>query len=729
MTERDITYNHDNIERMLDYRRVYLATEKLRSTLQEHSLPDIASKLDAVSENYRLMLRYLSKGADDPSRQSIYHSIIERLYRLNDEIRFRLLYATSTSAYYGARRFADTQHLTIADAHHRYADAMNDYTTLRSKPEPHDANAIKAGKERIETAESDLFNVVWTSSGETEALESLLLDAPEPYAERLSGLLVSALLLSLLYTYDESRLALLFTTYEQSLSLDVRMRALVAIAFVTTRHRRRCELSADIVARARLLADDSDTFADCRAIVLQYLRATDAETMSRQVRDDIMPRLKKINPEILRPDVLTDEEKLSQDDIMGQLDQTGLINSIMDMNYRQASGDDIVATAFAQLKQFPFFSKLSNWFLPFSSEHSMVPAAMSDLPDIFASAPLCDSDRYSFVCLALSLPPLQRDAMFKNLTAQSDALREAADDLRAESNESELHKQAIINYITCLYRFAKVHPRRAEFFRLFALKPFSDASLFSDFFATDISTLRQAAGIYFERGRDEEALALYDRIETLGDINFEDCNAAGQCQMRLKHYDEALQWLSRANMTERDNTALLRRIATCQRALGHHNDALTTLLRIEDMQPDNHNLLTTIGHCYYEIGEVAKALEYYYKVDYLSGSTPRTLRAIAWCEFVNGNVEKASAHYLKILPDERTPDDWLNMGHVALAQGNITDAAKCYRRYIEGNEKGARGFITAINDDTPFLISKGLDRLMINLVVDYSLFRTSGDIN
>lgn len=69
------------------------------------------------------------------------------------------------------------------------------------------------------------------------------------------------------------------------------------------------------------------------------------------------------------------------------------------------------------------------------------------------------------------------------------------------------------------------------------------------------------------------------------------------------------------------------------------------------------------------------------------------------------------------------------MGHVALAQSDIAEAAKCYRRYIEANDKGAKGFIAAINDDTPFLIEKGIDRLTINLVVDYSLFRTSGEIN
>lgn len=732
MTEREIQYNHDNIERMLDYRRVYLAGEKLRGLLQQESLEGIRSRFDEAYGNYRLMLQYMSKGVDDPSRREIYNKLIERLYSINDEIRFRLLYTVSPSLMYGTRRLLDTQRLTVAVAEQRYRDALAAYYRLHEQPEPHDAVAIKAAKDRHEAAETDLFNVVWTStpgSDDDEALRRILLAKPSIYAERLSGLLVSALLLSLLYSYDEGRFALLFDTYEQSQSLMVKTRALVAIGFVATRHRRRCELSGDVMARLKMLGDSREAFTDCRTIALQYLRATEAEAMSKKIRDDIMPRLRKINPDILRPEVLTDEEKLADENVMGQLDQSGLINSIMDMNNRQASGDDIVATAFAQLKRFPFFNTLANWFLPFDTLHSMVPPAMVDLPDIFAATPLCDSDRFSFVSLALSMPPKQRDAMFGNLMAQREALEEASEDILANTGEDEKRKRLIINYITCLYRFAKVYPRSGEFFPLFSLKPFSDNSLFSDLFVADAPTLREAARIYFEHGRPEESLAQYERLEALGSIEADDCNLAGQCEMALKQYDRALTWLERANMLEQGNAQLLRRIATCQRALGNHRAALTSLLQIEDMQPENHNLLTTIGHCYYEIGDVSKALEYYYKVDYLSGSTPRSSRAIAWCEFVTGNIEKAASQYMKIAPQERTPDDWLNMGHVALAQSDIAEAAKCYRRYIEANDKGAKGFIAAINDDTPFLIEKGIDRLTINLVVDYSLFRTSGEIN
>ncbi len=72
----------------------------------------------------------------------------------------------------------------------------------------------------------------------------------------------------------------------------------------------------------------------------------------------------------------------------------------------QEDGGDVFMSTFANLKSFPFFSDVVNWFMPFHLDNLTVKNALgselSAIGNLVLSSPfLCNGDKYSFI-LALS---------------------------------------------------------------------------------------------------------------------------------------------------------------------------------------------------------------------------------------------------------------------------------------------------------------------------------------
>ena len=73
----------------------------------------------------------------------------------------------------------------------------------------------------------------------------------------------------------------------------------------------------------------------------------------------------------------------------------------------QRNGSDIYFGGFKQMKRYPFFYTLSNWFCPFYQEHPGLSNTTSKLKNskfldiLQKNGPFCDSDKFSFA-LALA---------------------------------------------------------------------------------------------------------------------------------------------------------------------------------------------------------------------------------------------------------------------------------------------------------------------------------------
>lgn len=165
-------------------------------------------------------------------------------------------------------------------------------------------------------------------------------------------------------------------------------------------------------------------------------------------------------------------------------------------------------------------------------------------------------------------------------------------------------------------------------------------------------------------------------------------------------------------------------MAQCHKKLHHYQEALDCLYKVETMQPDNLNLLLQIGQCLASLHMYDKALSYFFKVEYMETAPANAQRAIGWCYFMTGKYAEAARFFDKLQQaDEVLTSDWLNAGHVYLAQNNIPKALECYRQ-AESHCQSHDEFIQLYLADKEALLQQGISEENIYLV-EYALTQKS----
>ena len=129
-----------------------------------------------------------------------------------------------------------------------------------------------------------------------------------------------------------------------------------------------------------------------------------------------------------------------------------------------------------------------------------------------------------------------------------------------------------------------------------------------------------------------------------------------------------------------------------------------------------------IGHCLLELGKPKEALKYYYKVEFLDTKTSRVLRPIAWTSFISGDYERSKSYYERVLLDNPTSADYLNIGHLYLVTGDVREAINFYGLSIDNGNGDTEDFIRNFGNDANVLIKAGVQPKMLPLVVDALLY-------
>ena len=219
-------------------------------------------------------------------------------------------------------------------------------------------------------------------------------------------------------------------------------------------HRKRIPSSKAIQTRLAAMLDTPGFDQDVWSIQLQLARSRNTENVKNRVRDDLIPNIMKMRPDILEK--LKDKESQIIDlsdmeanpDWQQWLDESGITKRIEEFNAMQIEGSDVFIATFSHLKTFPFFKTLSNWFLPFYPAHSIILESLGagklGLAEVVEHAPyLCNSDKYSF-CLSLgALPESQRSMMSMQLEEQNAALTEAQ---QGEIPDERKRRVSIVNF-------------------------------------------------------------------------------------------------------------------------------------------------------------------------------------------------------------------------------------------------------------------------------------------
>lgn len=729
MNEQSINETYQSIVNLLKQRRLKEAHTQLQPLTAACGDYALQSRLEQDSTAYRYMLQYMKQGSEDAERHTLHLRLCANAWEMADQARLMLLDRTSADYYHSLRRNRRVTPPKELDELLHTLESFDDDLSL-CQLMPQDRKMLDTALERHENAYRELFLDTWTnsawSSTEAQAAQHFLVSEQLPVNDLC--LLASAVTLSMLECFDPHKMKWLLDAARHP-SQRVVQRALVGLLLVLHTYPDRLSLYPALAAQFSLLKEENNLGPTFTTLYIQLLRSQETEKIDRKMREEIIPEMLK-NVNLMRNMKFGFEDAAEENDFNPDwekaFEQSGLNDKIREMNELQMEGSDVYMSTFAQLKNFPFFNSLPNWFYPFDMKHSSMVHEFGLTPEndnsmmvfLLQAGFFCDSDKYSLAFTLSHIPQSQRGMMFSQMTSQD--MEELMDEKRLSGFKQYAERPEVISnqYIHNLYRFFKLYPRRKELH-----DPFRDditlhrIPALADVLDTP-EALKAVADFHFSKEHPAEALELYHKLTETGCNDAEVYQKTGFCYQKAKCYPEAVNAYVKADVLKPDHVWTIRHLATCYRQMRDFGKALDYYHKAAAIQPDNRILLFHIGSCLAELDRYDEALQYFFRLDLMDSSDIKVWRAIAWCSFVCEKTEQAAKYYRKILESGTTlATDYLNAGHVAWKTGDVARAAELYGQALSHSESRS-AFIEMLLKDKEVLSKMGINTEDLPLMAD-----------
>lgn len=744
----------DKITGYVRERRLRDAFSMARSLSETNMAFEATRELERAEENYRLMLDYASRGAEDPSRDEMAGELGETILASVDRLQRVVMKADEPTLYYNVLRFEETRpHETISKIAADYLQVAADSSLLDFVVKGGaDSKDRTSSLSRRETIERRLFNRVWVTfplrGDDTETLRSIM--ASDKYPSHLRRLVTGAMTLGGLDFHDPSRTELLMEAYAYASRPDATdadshcgVEALTGMLLLMYRWRER-PMSRRMKNRLATIRELPNWKTDLKDAFMELVRTRDTERITRKMRDEVLPDMMKLGSDLskkINPDgnINIDPADLEENPEWAELmENSGLGDRLREMNEIQEQGGDIMMGTFSNFKTFPFFNDVANWFIPFHGERSEFTndKAMVRLAEILEHMPmLCDSDKYSMVLSVSRIPADQHRMILDQLQSQTDHLKEIA--AASLSLPQGQRKNMINKHVQNLYRFYGLFRRKGEF-----STPFESGLNLSavDALAPDLceyDTLMVIGEFYFSHKYYKEALEIFNTVARTSQPDVQLLQKTGYCLQQLGDLRGALELYSKADMMSAEPSQwTLRRIGRCHQMLGEFEQALDAYRKLEALLPMNASVALSIGHCLVELKRYEEAVQAYFKAEYLDEKSGKALRPLAWSLLMLKDFGQSRKYYERILTAlDPTPDDYLNMGHLSLAEGRFAEALNFYKLNISSQGSAGKDnsatrsrkeridkFITDMKADSRALASIGIPSGLVPLIIDSILY-------
>ena len=711
MTAKEILSTSEQITQSLDHRELKTAFDALFEFAAKSQIYLFQDKLFELQDTYRQLLHYYVAGTNDPMRQKIFYGLMASVYDITDKITQKALTVDAPGLYFSIRR-------TLA--------AQPDNMTFLTKTILSDYNIQNTVN--AEALMMKLFKAIWTSVSLTDD-DVNGLKASFDYAENapfktiVNCQIVSALTLGIQALFDKQKILLLFHAAE-SQDEKVKIRAYIGILITLYLYQHRIDYYPEIKYRIDALAENVTFRKTVYMIILRFIMSRDTEKITAKMKEEILPEMMKLNPKNTSP-TFENEGMPEFFDIemnpewIEKFEKSPLGKKLEEFSRLQEEGADVMHFSFVNLKHFPFFNEINNWFLPFHTDASFMRednVVLKSLGLMTEAGLMCNSDLFSFYFSIRMIQDEGRRNMLEQLEYQLTEWKQQKNaDLLTRDTTTERY---ISHYVQDLYRFYKLFSRRDEFQDIFA-QPFDFHNLpvLKRYFS-DQNDLLNIAEYYLRKNYFEDALTIFNGLsEKLGEDEML-FQKKGYCLQMTGNYTNALGEYEKAELINPDSKWLIRRIAQCFRAVKNSEKALDYYFRLEKKEPDNLSLLLNIGSCYLDMKNYAEALKYYFKVDYLNHESGKAWRPIAWCSFLSGKYEQAQNYYRTILASNPSYQDYTNAGHTAWALNRTQTAFDHYLKSIQTAKNNFDLFHQEFSKDIPALTSAGINPEEIPFMLD-----------
>lgn len=684
------------------------------------------SELEAVKNDYQLMVDYMERGFTDDKRASLYLSLLQRLYRVaaDLEISWR---CKNVIVYVDAFRISDhlnTSHDFIRSVLESF---VSDVAMLSLLPEAERTEKAKDLYDRHQVFVNRLFNTLWTScqwSDDDSAFYAGLMLSPMVDVVD-QQLLVSAVTLGAMNQFDINKFKALTTVYQQSTDERVRQRALVGWVLSVFEG---LDIFPEQDKIIRKLCENKDTIRELYALQIQFFYSQDTEKDNEKLQRDIMPYLVDgSNITIGRLGIVEKEEDsleniLNQDAEDKRMEQ--MEEKVRKMMEMQKQGSDIYFGGFRQMKRFPFFNDLANWFTPFYIDHPALRTTIERIgqPNILQTITnqgnFCESDKYS---LAFAMESIinQIPGNIKEMMG-SEAVFDPMGTTLDKSNPTYICRA----YIQDLYRFFRLYRSSNEL-----INPFIDNHkssfvadtfffVYKSFIGTGLDEYKMRLALYLYKHKNMDKL-----VELMSTFHVEDANyniLMGYINLYFGKPDVAYQIFNMVLQEDTENQWALKGMARAAMDCEDYDTAEHTYSQLLRLEPDNINYAVKRCVTLLKTERYAEAREELFRLDYQYPDNMNVKRVFAWTMLLDKSLDKASQLYDLILSDAPMAEDYLNSGYCWWAKGNIGQAKNSFQAWITMTKGNKDRLLEEIRNDQKVLDLYGITEidclLMVNLI-------------
>ena len=684
------------------------------------------SEFEAIKTDYQLMVDYMGRGFSDSHRESLYSTLLQRLYRVaaDLEISWR---CKNVSAYVNSFRVID--HLTTSHDFVRTVleSFVSDIAMLSLQAEETREQKSTELYDRHQSFMNRLFSALWTSCQWTDDdckfYTELLLSPTVMSTDQ--QVIVSAISLGAMNQFDINKFKTLVNVYQKATDEHVRQRALVGWVLAVFEG---MDIFPEQDTLIRELCENPTITRELLTLQIQFFYSKDAEKDNDKIQRDIMPDImRNSNLTIGRLGIMEKEEDeiesiLHQDADEKRMEQMEeKVRKMMDM---QKQGSDIYFGGFSQMKRFPFFNDMVNWFTPFYLNHPALRPVISKLGDtkflntLMERSNFCESDRYSFA-FALEQIINQLPSDIKEVIG-SDAMLGPL----AESDDMEDAISIRRTYLQDLYRFFRLYHTANDF-----INPFEDNGkgdfvadtfffTYKSFMGTGLDDvkLRLASHLY----KHQQMTELAELLTTFQSADPRYAILMGYTNIHMGKAEFAYQFFDYALKAEPDNQWALKGKARAALDAEDYKTAEEVYTELLKLEPGHKNY--TMNRCValLKLGRTSEVREELFRLDYQYPEDMNVKRVLAWAMLSDNSLDKASLLYDTLLTSTPAHEDYLNAGYCQWAMGNVQRAVELFREWMVKSGKSTEQLLEEFRSDADTLEMYGISEtdsfLMLSLV-------------
>lgn len=676
-----------------------------------------SDRLFAIKTDYQVMKDYWRKGYKDPQLTNLYDKLVRRMYVLyaNVSTNDRVLHSPFLASLF-MRAHLSPRDWSVQVLRDQLELFVSDIAMLDLEP-PH--TIIERRKELYRQhyqLMGDIFAHILTSDvwqeGQGEAMEQLLISPTVDSIDQ--QIIISAITLAAMNCFDLVKFRTLINVYLQSSDEYVRQRALVGwvLCIDDDLH---TKLFPELKELIKQVLEISNCCKEVAELQKQIYYCMSAEEDRDVIQKEIMPDLIKNQYNIAHDGIIDQDEESTLNDILHpdeeekQLEK--LESSFRKMVDMQKQGSDVYFGGFSQMKRFPFFNEIINWFTPYYIDHPGIAQAREKfgsvkfLQNILDLGPFCNSDKYSFM-LAFESVISQIPENVREMLNRGEA------QMVQKVEQEEMNSPAYIRriYLQDLFRFFRLFPQRTDFNNFFTYvnstclffkdSVYLDTKLqeyFSDIVTFLIKRRRKEDAMEVLFNYDDDKRTSYDYYLLLAYVGYIPLENYAKA-VELNPKSERALWGLAKEWFKKD---------CFEKALDVYN-------RLLELNPDKKSYQLNKSVCLTNLHRYEEAEQILFRLNYEDADDLNVARVLAWALIGDGKFEQAERLYGQLMAEENPVDgDILNNGFYLWLTGKIDEAANCFRTYEHNTKNQQNRRVDVYN-----LIRRERELLVKNGIVD-----------